>query len=968
MTAPTMPVPPPAKKPRRWGRRLLLLALVLLLLVAFAPFLVGLPLVRDRIAALASEAVGRPVALQRLAASWTKGIDVDGIRVDSPAGFEEPLATVKHVHVDVDLAALLRGRLDAAVEVQSPWITFLRDEEGASNTDDLFVGGRREARDAESTGPGPRPRLRLKVRDGLLRARGAKGGEPQEVRDLDADLGMDPDGRIEVRLEAVASRAAPGGEDAAISLDGVLPAEGEGPLHVAIPELDLARIAELVECASGVCDLRGRVAVALQGKTAPGPVFSGELRADARELALRLPDGNAFAVQSLEIVGTLLPGAATSIGDVRVRARQVVLGPGPLSVHGYVEPEILVHLETERPTGGGVGPTIVRLKEARSALLTVQPVAGRPPPTLTAPSAVSGEAQAALDLAAVGGAFGALLRLEPTDRMAGVVRADVRVAMDGERGEAHATLQSTPITLPASWGSNLPATRLEGQADARATDGEVTLSVPRLAGLGFDVNARATLTRRGESLEASEAHVAWKADLQRSRPILLALLDLAPREQLAGAVASTVELRPDGTGLALRGQTTVSGFGWRDADGRVRIQGADVRVDHEAVVAREPGTPHRLDAIRVSLPGLEGVLTGTLTPGEDALDLDGRLSLRGDAGRLAPLVAGFLGEGYADLKGRGALEGVLALRGLTGRGGERLLANGHLGAGAWSTGGLEVTGARLEFERASAAVAQTVRFVAQVNGGTLKADAGFTPGPRETPWQAALDAKGIDTSTLLVSHGLGRFLTYLFPTIVPMDASTNVLSGKLDATLNLAAADIGGERLAPTLAGQGKILMAQGRIGDSTLFQVATRGGGLGKIGPLLAAAVPEIGRELEGLSRHLTFRSLESTFVVEREVLTIRHGMLEGDRVNIAFPGRVAFDQRMDLKVLVTLGGKAGERLGRILPSKTIPLTARGTLSAPVLTPELKASDLQGGALKGLIPGVGEGNPVEKLRDLFGR
>lgn len=974
-TAPAVPAPSSSRKRSRWGRRLLVLLLALVLFVAFAPLLVGVGFVRDRIAAAAGRAIGRPVAIAALSASWTKGVDIEGLRVDSPPGFDEPLATVKHAHLGLDLKALLGGRVDAQLEVDSPWITFLEDDEGRSNAEGFFAATPEEPREATDEAL---PRLRVRVRDGLIRAQSPCEELPEEVRDVNADLALDPDGRAEIRFRAVASRAALEGQDAHLTVEALLPADGEGKVDIDIPELDLARIGQLIECTSGICEMRGRMALKVRGIARPGPAFSGELRTDARDLAFCLPAGDRFAVKSIEVVANLLPGAATSIGDVLVRAKQVVLGPGALSLQGYVDPEIVLRVEAERPTTDHAGATVVRLQEARSAILDIQSVPGSAPLTLTStPDAtgagpatleVDGVVEAALDLDAVARAFGAALGLEPTDRMAGVLKAQANVALQGGRGKLHATLLGAPLTLPKSWGRDLRPTRVEGKAEVTLGERDLVVSVPRLTGLGMDLKLLATLLKRDGTYDLQKADCQVAADLGRARPFLAPLLELEPKAALTGTLQAATTVAPEGDHLRLRGAATVAHFRWQDETGRLRADDVPVGLRHDALIAREEGEPHRLESVELTLPGLRAALAGSLLERAGEHDLDARMTLSGDAAKLARTLAVYLGEEYADLVGRGPIEGTLAVTGRTGKGGEALLANGKLVAGGWSTGGLELLDARLDLERKNPATAQTLRFASQVNGGTLAVDAQLRPGRLNTSWQASLNARGIDTSKLLVSQGLGRYLTYLFPTIVPMDASTNVLSGKLDADLNLAAADLAGDRLAPTLAGQGRLTMAQGRIGESTLFEVATQGGGLGKIGQILAATVPEIGKELKGLSRHLTFHRLESRFDVAKEILTIRHGMLEGERVNISFPGRVAFDQRMDLKLLVTLGGKAGERLGRILPSKTIPLTARGTLSDPVLTPDLKASDLQAGALKGLIPGGGEGNPVDRLRDLFGK
>ncbi|MFV1958922.1 MAG: AsmA-like C-terminal region-containing protein, partial [Planctomycetota bacterium] len=864
--------------------------------------------------------------------------------------------------------------VEGSVVATSPWITFLEDEKGRRNTEGLFPE-RKKRRKMKKPGEGGLTGMRwtIAVHDGVLRARGPGEAVPQEVRALEAKAEVRPDGSLTATLQASARGAAPDGSDVTLDVSVALPAAGEGPVKVTVPPIDLARIGRIVEGATGIRDLAGRIQMDVDATARPGPVLSGKLSGNASGVAFTLEDGTRVGVADLQVVADLLPGAATTMGDLLLRGKGLRIGPGSVSLGGYEERAFEFRVKAERSTADQNGPTTLRLTAARSTLLSIDPVAGLDPITVTlgggSPTRIDGAARATLDLAALARALGGVLALAPTDRMGGRLTWEMRLALEGDTGRVDTRLGGQRLVMPASWGEGLPPADVEGKVNFVLAGPEVVVEVPSLRGFGFDLVGEASL-RRDEAVgetSLARAHVEATGDLARARAVLAPLLGLGRRAALTGAVHAVFDVVPRGGARDVKGRVTVRDVTWRDERGvrRVREPLVEGRLD---VRLAPPGGRNQVRTIRLSLPGLTATLEGFVGRAGEEQDLDLALGLDGDAARLAPTLARILGKGYADLRGQGPVKGTLTLRGKTGRGGADLLPSGTIQPGAWSTGGLRLSATTLAISRTSTRAPLTLVLRSDVNRGKLAFRLNATPGPGAVPWQATIDLKGLDTSPLLVNQGLGSYLALLFPTIVPSDVQTTVLSGMLDADVSLAATDVSSPALSPSLTGSGRIVMKEGRIGESTLFRAAGGRGGLGKIEALLAAAVPEVGRELEGLSRTLTFRSLVSKFVVAREIITIRHGLLEGARVNVGFTGTVGFDERANLDVLVTLGGKAGKRLGRVLPSKTIPLKVRGPLSKPQVVPNLKAGDLQRGALEGLLGGGKGENPIDRLKGLLGR
>ncbi|MHC5011887.1 MAG: hypothetical protein ACYTG6_13245, partial [Planctomycetota bacterium] len=949
----------PTKRPRRrWRRRLTLLFLFVLLLLFVSPLALAIPFVRNQVAERAGRVVGRRVTIDGGFAFWGKGIDLEGITVHSPDGFAEPLATVASVHVDLDLIALLGGTPTASVVVETPRISFQKNAAGRTNAEDLFPGEKDE--DEERS----RLRLRLEVRNGTIRAAMKPGEPPQEVTNLDTTLELWPDGSAAVAFDAVARNAAVGGGDAKVSVHAKVPAEGEGPVRISVPELDLGRLAQLAEGAAGMQQLTGRLGIEVEGTARPGPAFVGTARAEATGVRFLTNEGQHFGIQRLTTSADLQERDGAGSGDVTLRAERIALGRGALTPQGYTEREIMVRLRYEKPRGK---PTRLSVEEMNSAVLTFErrPGAGslavefaESGPVMEGPIAIVVHLDALTR--AVGGAMG----LEAGERIAGTLRLDGTAEVEGGVGHVTTTLTGRGIVLPRRWGAGNRAHTLDGELEARMAESETALEIRSLRGLGLDATGTISLAR-GEEPAFRRAEMTVTGNLGEAWPFLSGFMETEPGTRVAGSSRTQLTLLPEGAGRRLQGGTTITGLRWTNPAGAVVLDEPTLTLRHEAYLAPEGGR-HRFEDVRLTSGALTATLAGSALARAEGLDLDATVTIEGDAGRLASMLRGMLGEGHEDLQGSGRLGGTLRLQGPTARGGASLRANGNVTAGNWSEGGLAFSAVTISVSRADVGSPTAVVFGAGVNGGRMDLTSNLRLGEK-TPWSADLQARSIDTAPILVDHGPGRFLGFLLPTLLPANASVPVLSGRLDADVKLSAGDMAAPDLERSLRGEGWIRMAQGSISQSTLFRSIGGGGGLGQIGGILLRAVPEVGSVLSGFMRAVTFSRVESRFAVANERVTITSGVLEGDRTRMTFQGTVGFDKQVGMNMALTLSGTAGERLARVLPSRTIPLRVQGSLTAPRVVPNLKASDLAAGAAGEALPDSVR-SAADRLRDLLGR
>lgn len=318
-------------KRRRWPRRLLLLGMILFLLVVASPLALSLPFVRGLVAEKIGDALNREVTIGKAFAFWGRGLDLDDIVVRSPAGFDEPLATIQHVHVDVSVLALLGGDLDADVLIEQPRIAFSKDAGGRSNADGLFE---QEVPAGEAEPPAAKKdddeaaagmKLRVEIVDGVVRATLPSATRAEELRDLDVVAALARDGGFTLRLAAQAVDAAVGGGDAPLSIDVSLSGAREGPVKIDVPEIDLSRLAGIVEGASGIQGLRGRFRLTVDAEAEAEGRIVGRVEAQADELALRTAGRLRVAARKILATANVREGDEGTGGKVVLRMEDVEL-------------------------------------------------------------------------------------------------------------------------------------------------------------------------------------------------------------------------------------------------------------------------------------------------------------------------------------------------------------------------------------------------------------------------------------------------------------------------------------------------------------------------------------------------------------------------------------------------------------------------------------------------------------------
>jgi hypothetical protein len=260
---------------------------------------------------------------------------------------------------------------------------------------------------------------------------------------------------------------------------------------------------------------------------------------------------------------------------------------------------------------------------------------------------------------------------------------------------------------------------------------------------------------------------------------------------------------------------------------------------------------------------------------------------------------------------------------------------------------------RLVVQRPAPGQALTLTVTGNANDGTVRVDATCDLGHNDSPWAAKAKVSGLDTSPLVTKQGAGRYLALVLPAIVPAEATTSVLSGRLDADLDLASQALSGPRAAPTLTGRGQVLMSQGSVKDSTLFGGLAGGGGT--LSQLLKV-VPGVGSAFSEWSKAVVFERLSSTFTIEREEIRLDPVVLVSQAMDLKFSGVVGFDGRMDLKVPLRVGGQAGQAMEPYVKDRTIPLRVRSAAGGkPQVTPELKMENLGKGLLDDVLRGLGK-------------
>jgi hypothetical protein len=332
--------------------------------------------------------------------------------------------------------------------------------------------------------------------------------------------------------------------------------------------------------------------------------------------------------------------------------------------------------------------------------------------------------------------------------------------------------------------------------------------------------------------------------------------------------------------------------------------------------------------------------------------VDGRVDVDGDAKALAADLRALLGEGYEDLEGEGRVAGRFSVAGPLADGARSLRIDGDASFAKFKSGGLALSDGRLTAKRATAQAPLALTVAAGVNGGTLKADGSCDLARGEGPWNAKVVARGIDTSSLVTGKGASRYLPMVLPALVPAGSKTPVLSGRLDADVELASRSLSEPGLTDSLTGKGTLTMGKGTLSESTLFGAIAGKGKGGKGLATLAKLVPALGRELEAFGRAVVFSEMSSRFGIGGRKVRLDEVKLTAERASLVFSGVVGFDGKTDLRVPLRLGGDVGRAIEPYVKDRTIPLRVRGDVASPKVEPDLKLENVAKGLLEGLLDG----------------
>lgn len=330
---------PEPERPARWKRRALYLGIGLVVLWLLAPFALSLGAVRGMIADKAGEALGRKVEIGSASGYWFRGIELQAITVHSPEGYDGPLATVPKIHADVDVLATLFGAPKAKVRVVQPHVTFRRNAAGASNADGVaekLAGDDDKSKDTSSGGAD----IQLAVIGGRVESMTADGKTDAALGELDVGMTLHPSGDLALDVRAVAEGAGLDGASARFAVTADMRANGSTPFSIDVPGLDLARLAALIEDATGVQGVRGRIRVSGKGERSPAGTLSGQIAASGEGVRARMAKGVVFTVDRLTANATMkVVEDATDI-DTTIALDGLQVEDPALGSNPYREPTI----------------------------------------------------------------------------------------------------------------------------------------------------------------------------------------------------------------------------------------------------------------------------------------------------------------------------------------------------------------------------------------------------------------------------------------------------------------------------------------------------------------------------------------------------------------------------------------------------------------------------------------------------
>ena len=1061
-TAPPTSKPASPKRPGRWRRRVIGLIVTLLVLVVLAPLALSLGPVRGKIADVVGEKLDRKVEIGSASAFWFKGIDLEDITVHSPDGFDGPLATVQKIHADVDILGSLFGDTKAKVRVVAPHVTFRRDAAGRSNLDGLAEALQGDEKDKETKSSSGGSDIEVVVIGGRVESLGAGGTSEAALGELDVGLALRPSGDLGMDVRAIAEKAGLDGRGARIVAKADMLTDGSMPFEIDVPGLELARLAALIQDATGLRDIAGQVEVSGKGTRNADGTLEGQIHAKATKVRMTSAGGVAVSIQRL-LAGTTMRAiqeatdidANVQIGDLRIEdpsqggapyrepsvtiamqgmvhpqgwmriakghidagntikvtmpevfklqldpelrfdgqlavnadlarigtwrglvpaleplgggrlAAQVrgtgdkglevgigaaitnlSLRPSPDFPQGYVEPSVKLTVNLSRSEDEG---TTVRVYSVASRLLTLTT---RDPKEGVAFGIdaderiwLDGGFDGRVDLPSMSRLLAGSLPLEPGERLGGLLTVGGSGRGQGETMEATVDVAMKNVLVPASWSTIRQPANLGARVTARRTRSSTTAEITNLAGMGLggELSIRMREDEAGTALDEVEGQI--NLDLGQARSWLGTLIGLDAKARLAGVARTRIRLAEEGAGQRLDATSQITNLSLQAAPGSPRMDEPRVTLRANAWIAPE-GERHRADDLKLSANALTIDASGSTYVASPDADMDLSVQLSGDAAKLAPTVAAFLGEGYEDLRGKGRIAGTLSATGSPANNGSGVLAEGNVSLGAWTTSGIEASDVKATLSRATLEEPLSFGLTSKLNKGRLFSQAAVTLGGAQLPWKGQVDLNDVDTSGIVTSKGVGRLLAFALPALLPAGTNVPVLSGRLTARVEAEAPSFEDPALMDGLTGRGRISMTQGEIKNSTLFGGGGSNSQIGRIIQGLKIAVPDAGRVLEQATKALTFSSLESKFRVANRIVQVDRALLTGRSLDVDMKGTVRFDKRIALDSKLQFKGNDGRNVEKVLPGGAIPLRIAGTLASPQVSPNIDMKKLLSGAI----------------------
>jgi uncharacterized protein involved in outer membrane biogenesis len=295
--------------------------------------------VTGRGAALASEALGRPVTLEEASFQpWRLALVVEGLSIGGPGPKQPPLFKLKKLDAALSLRSLLRGRaVIESLSLTQPEVRVARVAEGRYDVDDLIQ--RFAAKPGAPEQPDPEFAIyNIELADGLLVFDDRPVQRKHELAGLRLALPfmstLPADVKVKVlphlsgRLDGVAfdsrAEATPFDDDVSARLSFKLAGLDLAPLAAYVPASAPVRVG------GGRLDVDLALDFAERSRQPPGVKLSGLIQ--LHELALALPDGQPlldFKHLSLPLADVQPLRRQLGFGQIRLESPSAWLRPLP---------------------------------------------------------------------------------------------------------------------------------------------------------------------------------------------------------------------------------------------------------------------------------------------------------------------------------------------------------------------------------------------------------------------------------------------------------------------------------------------------------------------------------------------------------------------------------------------------------------------------------------------------------------